>query len=359
MFLEPSWLGPMEFKSMTIDLASGHYGHQPTVDFHTGGETTRTWMFHRATGHFLLPQANFTQNVSVPPQREIHLFDVDPTTGAITKKLVTGGAYNLVTGFRYVESIDKIVMATWNYNSTGAQTGYDFFHLDPRTAVATKINSIENQAVDNYAGWFHEASEDGKTLYRLGYEDVIRDQGFGVQTTDLNGATATSSFKIVPDPENYGHYKSINKLPDQPNKVGSTNGPLFVSVAPSYNESNFADLGLFIWNLGNTSQPPRKVTSFPNAHRSPYFGPINEVLSPDRTRYAAMVAQASILGRSYYTWGIGLVDLVTGNTTEVQLSPEQLASTSSVSGFGIPKNSSAWTRNIVKSSRQQKRTRFF
>lgn len=375
LFLEPTWIGPMVFQASTINLTSGSRAEVHVSGFHTEQETTRTFMYDRTRQQFLLLQANFTDVVpGTKGDHPVHLFTIDPQTGATDVQRVVPSSHgdfvlNEVTGYRLLPN-GSIVFATALYDPESAEprvggtrtvTGYAFYVLHTPTAVATRLavhnleptNSSTGSSgssssaippyIDDYAGWFHEAAPDGLTLYRLGYRDVVTSDVFGVSVTSihLGNGTTTTSFTMTPRPDGtHGHYRSLNLRPGTHPSSSSSNAaaslPHFYSLAPSWNTTRYGDLALFRWSLSNPYSSPKKIATFPNAHTTPYFGPINEAFSADGRYYGAVIVQDSILGTDYDTWGLGVVDLdVEGSVDEVELTPGLLAVTASVSGFGF------------------------
>ena len=383
LFLEPTWLGPMVFQAATIDVKSGTRTEVHVDGFHTEQETTRTFMFDKTLSRFYLLQANFTapQNNSGPPTFPINLFTINPATGETTQTLVQG-AQNEVTGFRFLQRRRIIVMSTWWYltpsdsdeevdgkatasssstspapsgsgsNAPVTPVGYIFYHVDVSSGAAIEVGRVANtNGTDSYAGWFHESSDDGMLLYRLGYQDVVQSINFGIGVVNLSNVPATVSWTTLPRPDGtHGHYRTLNLWhangPLAATLSGSSNNSVvFLSLAPSYNLTRYGDLSLFAWSLADPFGAV-KVATFPNAHTTPEFGPISECISFDERYYAAVFVQDSPLGKDFDTYGIGLARLDGGKNSsskEVMLTPQMVAVTVSVSGLGIPANSSVWS----------------
>jgi len=346
MFLEPTWIGPMVFKAATINLTDFNRTEVQIEGFHTGGESTRMFMFSRSKALFYLLQANFTgPQHSGDPDRAIHLFTINPRTGRATKTAVAG-AMDEVTGYHYSNEREVIVMATWWYDGA-TKIGYKFYHVDPTTAVATQVSSIRNpSATDTYAGWFHEVSADGLTLYRLGYQNVVTSDNFGVGVTNISTANATTRFVSVTNPPWSNNYVSINKLGGNTattllGKLSTDANPTFVSLAASANASNYGDLSLYEWQL-DASGAARLVASFPDAHTTPQFGPIAEALNAAKSIYTAVVVADDPISDNDDVWTVVGVNLATGQSLQKMLKPVMLAETVSVSGFGIPEGSLFW-----------------
>ena len=71
--------------------------------------------------------------------------------------------------------------------------------MEPTTGVATQFSVCDNftgmgksngyiysYIVDSYCGWFEQVSRDGSLVYRLGYQDEIHQQGFGLGILGIN-----------------------------------------------------------------------------------------------------------------------------------------------------------------------------
>lgn len=347
------WTDESALFALSIDLGSGNYTQQQLKPgFHTDQEITRKFMFAPESGIFYMLQANFTQPPANggDPQRQIKLYAINPATLATTVKIVSG-AVDEVTGFKYIPESRTIVMATKKYNasapsSAATHIGYNFYHLNVDTAVATLVSEYINAlSEESWTGWFHEVSADMKFVYRLGFRDVVNSIDFGLGIVNITSRRAVFlPWVSVPMPLNHLNFQSIHFYPGRtPDGAfeSAPQSPVFISLAPGTNFTNPNNLGAFMWAVANPSVA-KQLAHWPNAHVPPYFGPIAEGLNAKRTKYAAVVSANSPLGDSYDEWTIATLDLVTGNATQVALSPVQLSSTGSISGFGIPYSSSIW-----------------
>jgi hypothetical protein len=130
---------------------------------------------------------------------------------------------------------------------------YQFYTVDPTTGVATMFSTCDNftgiscwgfcgnALVDAYCGWFDEVSNDGSLVYRLGYQNVVQQQGFGLGITgnagfnkillgiDLSQPNAVDKFYAVPLPQNYDNYVSLSLYKDG-----------FISLSPDSTWGNLA-----------------------------------------------------------------------------------------------------------------------
>jgi len=135
------------------------------------------------------------------------------------------GAFNFPAGWEYNCHDNTLYMATKLLSAQGNLTGYAFYTVDVTTAAATLITStnvrklVQKHAAsangsflarpsftcaymqasnDNaYDGWFHELAPDASTFYRMGYEDVVNEQNFGIGSTDVTRTPGKSPPKLI------------------------------------------------------------------------------------------------------------------------------------------------------------------
>jgi hypothetical protein len=390
LVLEPSWFsGSMNFDVMSINVTTGSSINVSKVrNFKTGGEEQRQFMFDKVKSVFYLLQTDNDDDGHIPLKAPIRLFTVQPATGVATSCTVTGGAVNLVTGYRLLPGTSTIVFATyWLEHRSGSassesgssaasessgsglpdKVGYQFYHLDVATCAATlvaqSVNPTTPSFVDNYAGWFHDVSPDGSVVYRLGYENVITSTNFGIGATVLipsagapasklpnNVNNATPVWQAVPRPDGtHENYVSLNMFsPSVPTSSYDTTSPFnvwFVSMAPTNNITQQGDLSLYLWSPMDPFANVTRLATFPNAFQYPAmsFGPLSESLSLDCSRYAALVVKDSAFGSSYDTLAVVYVDGIKAAgqgrpsmILEAQLQPGLLAESVSPAGIGLP-----------------------
>lgn len=391
LVLEPSWFsGGMDFDVMSINVTTGSSINVSKVqNFKTGGEEQRQFMFDKVKSVFYLLQTDNDDDGHNPLEAPIRLFTIQPTTGVATACTVTGGAVNLVTGYRLLPGTSTIVFATyWLERGSGSspsgsgssaasessgsglpdKVGYKFYHLDvtscAATLVAQSVNPTTPSFVDNYAGWFHDVSPDGSIVYRLGYENVITSTNFGIGATVIIPSSgkseslspsvvnnATPVWQTVPRPDGtHEDYISLNLFsPSVPTvSRGDTASPFdvwFLSMAPTNNMTEQGDLSLYMWSPMDPFTNVSLQATFPNANQYPAmsFGPLSESLSLDCSRYAALVVKDSAFGSSYDTLAVVYVDGIKppgrgrpNMILEAQLQPGLLAETVSPAGIGLP-----------------------
>ena len=310
--------------------------------FHTEQESTRIFAYDPAGDVFYLPQMNFTDPSIAHP---ITLYSFNSVTGNVTKRPVTGGVKDEVTGFYWSREQSTLLMATkWTTNGDALQ-GYKYYTVDVATGAATLVSAFENPAaVDTFAGWFHEASADLKFVYRLGYQDVVASSGFGLGIIDISAPTATMvDWVAVPNPSgNYGRLRSVHRINagSSPGAAASSAGynVTFVSLAQAENVTDILDLGVFKWSpVPSPAAPPvSQLTQLGNCHITEYFGPIAQATDSTRTKYATMCVALSPLGSTENSWSLATVDTLTGAANLTPLSPTFLSSIDTLSGFGVP-----------------------
>jgi len=319
LFEIPTWSDDTPLYSLNLDFTTGYKTQTEVNGFNDWGEMTRLFTFDERRSLFYLPQANFTNN-----KHDITIFIIDPTTGKTTSKPINGPV-DLVTGFTYHYGVDKIIFATYLYQSN-KKVGYNFYSTDPVTFDTKLISTYMNQnGDDSYVGWFHELSSDGTKVYRVGFRDVVRQIDFGLSTTDISKSVATMSwFTNISIPDNFGFYVSLNLYKDR-----------FLSLAPSTAVWTEDELSLIEWGFDGTS---KIILDLGDAHETPFFGPIAEAMSVDETTYVAVYVSNSMIDQHLDRWAVASVDLTTGKYTINNISPWMMAETDSISGLGIPAN---------------------
>eukprot|EP01102_Stenamoeba_stenopodia_P018217 TRINITY_DN6654_c0_g1_i2.p1 TRINITY_DN6654_c0_g1~~TRINITY_DN6654_c0_g1_i2.p1 ORF type:complete len:507 (-),score=96.94 TRINITY_DN6654_c0_g1_i2:95-1588(-) len=305
--------GPLAVE--TIDLSSGSRTQADvTGDYNDWGEVQRTFMFDATRTLFYLLQANFTKLETGIVTRDIILWTIDPASAVASAAIVQGAVQEGeldVTGYAVNDGVITMGVQFFEDKSIG----YNFYTVDPETAVATLKSSYVSQN-DSYVGWFYTISPDGNTVYRLGYEDVIDQENPGLGVTDISGSTATTQWNSnLPIPSGLGFYESLN-----------LNNGAFISLAPSA----LGDFSVVQWSLNGTSTVLAKL---PDAHDTPFFGPVIEwVIS---NQYGALVVKNSVLS-DLDRWTLVLLDLSGSNSyKELDLVPYMLAKLTSAAALGF------------------------
>jgi len=226
-----------------------------------------------------------------------------------------------VPGFYFNANTGLILVSTQILDLQKNLIGYQFYNVNPKTAVASLISTFfnnKNSDGDNFTGWFDVMSKDSKKVYRIGYRDVINQLDFGLGITDISTRIATTKwFSPIPIPDSLGPYISINLY-----------GNSFISLAPG----DMGNLNVVQWNLmGNSTI----ISQLDDAYITPYFGPIIEYMSSDESVYSALLVYDSWVSEDFNRWELILVDLPSGNTQQLVLWPWISAETDSVSGFGF------------------------
>jgi hypothetical protein len=299
-----------ELAGLTVDLASGDYTQVHVSGYDDWQEITRIFTYDPNRNVFYLPQTNYLEQPPYP----IVLYTLDATSGSGTSLAVTG-AEGAVASYKYEPSLDVLYMST---NSAG---GYTYYTVNVQTGAAQAYSSVANTTDYQYGGWFNDISADGKTAYRVGVEDPVTQNNPGVGVIDLSTAEGSvnwiSSYDI-PIPSGFTWYFSL-----------SCYGDSFLSLA----QDSDNELSLVLWNLNGTANVLSTLGG--DAHTTPKFGPLAQYVNQEQTQIAVAFVYngfTSILDR----WVLTLVDLPSGATTELYLSPRIVAEISSVSGVGIP-----------------------
>ena len=309
LFSKASLEGNEPMSVLKVDLNTGAKTEILTT-FDTYGEITRSFIFAPAIASFVLPQADFlsaAQNVSI-----WRISVQGPTTQTVLTGVQPTG---LVTGFCWAS--DAVILATYN----AAKTGYLFYRADAVSGTTVLLASSSFGTQDSWAGWFKRCSSDGRTLHRLGYQDVVNEIGFGVAVTFIgSGGVASTRFVPLQPPAGLSVYQSLDALSNSS----------FLSVAGD--GSVDGDYSVVEWDLSGSA---RVVAHLTNAHEAVKFGPISTRLNPERTQFAAVTTTRSLLGNKYDRWGVSLVSLPSYQVVQHDLSPWMIAETDSVAGVGF------------------------
>lgn len=305
---------------MTIDITTGTYTTVPAAGFPTGGETPRTFSWDPDRKLFHMMMTNWSTSIPNTHPRPVVLWTVDPVTGR-TKSNVLAGVFGQATGFAYVRDTQQMLLGTADIDVNQTRiNAYHFWAVNVDTHAVKALHSVQFVAgQDNYAGWFHWASGNGTLAYRLGNIDpTIYSSAFGITYT--NTGTGASQFIRAVPPSGHDRYQSLTP-------VSSTD---FVSLAPSTLGDPNSDLDCVRW----TPNGPAKVLAvLGNAHRTPIFGPIVEALSGNT--YVAFVVQDSLISDMLDQWMLAVVDISSGDSSLLSLSPFIDGETDSVAGIGL------------------------
>lgn len=308
------------------------------------GESTREFMFDSKRKLFYYVDANFTANGGARPAggREMYLYTVDPV-GGTTHKQTVSGAVDFPVGYSYHAETDAIILGVEKLTTNETLTGFDFFSLNPDTAVATRLSTISRGASesdpDYYSGFHRHASIDGNTLYRLGYEMVKEQTGQGLGVLALNEAHATAQWLSEISPL-HDYYMTLNRLPGSNNTKFGTATDEFVSLAPRKGiASQNHDLDLVRWNADDGGKSAKIIAQLNNAHvpavmRLGTLGYLASAVTAD-TFAALVVADEKISDLD--RWALAVVDLTPGanNSAVLPLTPDELSGTISISGLGL------------------------
>lgn len=303
---------------MTIDLAEATKTQRTINNFDDYGEMVRVFTFDPKKSLFYLLRANFTQpgfNGTEP----ITLTTINPITAADPTTVLVKGAAGLVTGFHFNSKLNVIQFATYNWVDN-KKVGYNFYNLDTTTGIAKTVSTVAFGAKDNWEGWFHEISDSGKHLYRLGYKDVINSLDWGLGITDISVSPAKSIWiDNITLPSGLS-YLSINAFGDD-----------FISMAEDYTGA----LSVVRWNYKKGNH--LVLAGLSDGYDTRFFGPITEQIDYQNSKYYALVVHDGIIPVQTDRWALAMVDLKSpANYWTSPISPWMVAGVDSVAGFGIP-----------------------
>lgn len=321
---------------LTINVSSGvitNKVHITQFRDEPDQESTRPFLWDRSRAVFWYLDSNFTQNGGVRPKggRKVILTSVDASTGDVNSRVVEG-AIDFPTGYA-MKSDGTLLMAceAWSADGTSVQ-GFQFYDVDLDTAVASprgppnKRGSGESSA-EYYAGYHRAVAGDDATVFRMGYQFVTQQngQGIGVTKTDSSSAPSTSWKSEVTKGHDYFMTLDVH-------------GNNFLSLAPNASDPNLG-LDLIEWSLDESVY--NVVASLGNAH------PPRTLDGGNLGYLATDVSSNGIFGGlvEYYgppsptlsgdKWCVASVDPSSGAYRVMPLTPNSIAGTWSLSGFGL------------------------
>lgn len=316
--------------SMQIDPTTGQISNKVKVtgmDDNPFGESTREFVFDAARAVFYYLDANFTANGGVRPSggRPVYLYTVDANTGKATKQTVSG-AVDYPVGQSLCGS--SLLIATQDY-SLGSFQGYNWYQVNPVSATATLVGSIQRGADETsdafYAGYHRDCSSNGTVVYRFGYKGVTTQSEQGLSSTYLKGAQTTTKWQgeLTPD---HDYYMTMDRW-----DVNSTSSA-FISLAPYKNDPK-RGLDVMQWTPDATN--PVLVARLGNAHPPSVLGLgdlgyLGSYISGN-TYLAMVVVDATVEPE----WGLAVVNLQNRSGVVVPLVPRTIAGTWGVSGVGM------------------------
>lgn len=226
-----------------------------------------------------------------------------------------------MTGYCATSS-GTLILATYN----PSKTGYLFFTVSA-SGQASQLSSRLFGAADDYSGWFKRCNANGTLLFRLGYENPVLEENFGLGVTTLSSSTSSSSkFYPLQPPAGLAAYETLDVV------SGSSVSDLeFVSLAGAGNVDG--DFSVVRWDLHGGA---KVVVQLKDAHEAVKFGPISTAVNDEGTQFGALVTTRSLLGNKFDRWKAVLVSLVSGSVVEHDLSPWMIAETDSPAGLGFP-----------------------
>jgi len=314
LFDEAAWDGDSSLYGFTIDTSTAEKTQIQIPTFDDFGEMPRVFVFDSVLNLFYLLRANFT-GPGFNGTEPIYATTADPAKGTSSQILVRG-ATGLVTGFQYIRQLKMILFATYLWEG-GKQTGYNFYHVDPKVGNAILVSSMR-YTTDNYVGWFHETSLDGSLVYRLGFQDAAHGIDPGLGLTDISSKTSTTVwYDNFTQPAGLDFYISIDLY-----------GNSFLSLAGD----SSGELNIVQWNLQTA---PKVLANLGDAHETEFFGPIASCLNHQQTGYFALVVHDGLIPIQTDRWALAVLDLTSGSTSTTPISPWMIAGTDSVAGFGI------------------------
>lgn len=336
--------GRSSLVALTIDTTTGKVTKKiPVRSFRDdpAGDETREFVWDSAKKIFYYLDANFTAagGARPPKGREAYLFSVDPTTGATTQQTVTG-AVDFPTGYAFYPEKGTILMATDAVFSNGTENaGFNFYSVNTGTAVATPLGTVARGGGEAspayYAGYHREVSADGNLFYRLGYKMVTEQSEQGVSITTVAGSAGSQGSTSWKDELSQGHDYFMTMHRYQ-NSTGGRWG--FLSLAPSLAIGKKRGLDLVGWSLDEAVEY-RTVASFGNAHvpSTPNVGALGYLADAVKDGfYAALVVQSGSAPQGLGDrWALVTVDLATGKSANLALTPRDVADTWSISGLGL------------------------
>ena len=205
-----------KLQALTIDITTAAVVAKKTVnDFNNWGESTRDFLYDASRNVFYMLDVDFVAEPTRPSTgRKVTLFTIDPTTGNVDTKAVTGGLVDYVTGYSMHEKSGRIHAAAEKIVGNEV-VGFEFYWVDPSTGVSEHITSLprDNEKGENdlgfYGGYHRVVDVDGKA-YRIGYQFVSSQQKPGLFSVDAKAATDAQQ---IPLPKELDFYLGAVKSP--------------------------------------------------------------------------------------------------------------------------------------------------
>jgi hypothetical protein len=184
LFTQASLKENTPFAVLKIDLSTGKKTEIRT-SFNDYGETVRSFVWASSLSSFVLPQTNYL-NAGL----NVSLNVIEAATGALSVKPLQGVSGE-VTGFCWTN--EKIILGTYN----AAKTGYNYYSVDVPSGTASFIveRAFPN-AIDDFSGWFKRCISQSQ-LVRMGFQDVINEEKFGVAITKISAQATQSTFHHI------------------------------------------------------------------------------------------------------------------------------------------------------------------
>jgi len=315
--------------ALTLDATTGALLQNLKVSgYDNHGETSRLWTFDERRELFYLLEVDFLTT----PESNLTLYIIDPTTAKVQALKVKGTNDRFPTAYYYHCPLDTIFVATQPFDEQ-TTAPFSFYKVDPTTAQATFVSNSSVSGDGLYSGWFHSLSDDGHSVYRLGYRDPLNEQDPGFAVTDISSVTASTSWnEPVPVPASHDWYVTASCFPSN-DTVGSSGS--FYSLSERTTSGN-KGLDLVKWSIG-TGSSATVVGSFGNDNTVRFFGSIAQTLSCDKSVFSSALylqGKAPIDDK----WELAILDIPTGQVTNVDVA-KLLGETSAVAGIGVPYSS--------------------
>jgi hypothetical protein len=315
LFTQANVKGGNPLSVLKIDLNTGKKTEKVT-SFNDYGETARSFIWAHQINSFILPQTNY-----LAPGLQVALNVIEAETGALSVKSLQGVAGE-VTGFCWTGG--SVILGTYN----SAKTGYNYYSVDASRGIATLITSRAfPNGQDDYSGWFKRCISSSQ-LVRMGFQDVINEERFGVAITKIGSSGTLSTFHQILPPGGYAdQFATVEILPSS----GPSENITMLFLCP-YGSVD-GEYSVCKWSPGQSQATV--LAKLGNAHETDFFGPVSTSVNDEGTQYGAIAIARSILGNKFDRWEASLVSLVTGAVQRHDLSPWMVGETDNVAGMGF------------------------